>query len=102
MRSEPQIEASRRNSQKSTGPRTAAGKAASSQNRTASGIYAEAEIIQDENPADLQALAAEYLARFHHDAPEQRCLIDILIHSEWTLRRLRRAEAQLWEQLIDS
>jgi hypothetical protein len=101
MRSHLQIEASRRNSQKSTGPRTAAGKAASSRNSLNSGIYAESEIVGDENASDLQTLVADYLNRFHPDAPEQRCLIDILVHSEWTLRRLRRAEAQLWERYIE-
>lgn len=97
MRSLLQIEASRRNSQKSTGPRTPAGKAISSLNSTTSGIYAESEIVNDENAADLDALSGGYVDRFHPDAPEQRCLIDILVHSEWTLRRLRRAEAQLWD-----
>ena len=98
MSSQLQIEANRRNSQKSTGPRTAAGKAIASQNAIGSGIYAESETIRDENASDLEALAAAYYGRFHPDAPEQRCLVDILVHSEWTLRRLRRAEAQLWEQ----
>jgi hypothetical protein len=102
MSSQLQIEANRRNSQKSTGPRTAAGKAIASQNAIGSGIYAESETIRDENASDLEALAAAYYGRFHPDAPEQRCLVDILVHSEWTLRRLRRAEAQLWEKNTDS
>jgi hypothetical protein len=101
MSSQLQIEANRRNSQKSTGPRTAAGKTISSQNSLGSGIYAESETIRDENAPDLEALAASYYDRFHPDAPEQRYLVDVLVHSEWTLRRLRRAEAQLWEQNTD-
>ena len=28
--------------------------------------------------------------------------VDVLVHSEWTLRRLRRAEAQLWDKNIVS
>ena len=99
MSSQLQIEANRRNSQKSTGPRTAAGKAIASQNALGSGIYAESETIRDENASDLDSLAAAYYARFHPAAPEQRCLVDILVHSEWTLRRLRRAEAQLWDRM---
>jgi len=98
MRSQLQIEASRRNSQKSTGPRTASGKAASSLNSIKTGIYAAAEVITGEDPADLEALAADYHNRFLPDAPEQRCLVDILIHCELTLRRLRRVEAQLWDR----
>jgi hypothetical protein len=91
MRSPLQIQASRLNSQKSTGPRTAAGKAISCLNPLTTGIYAQAEIITGENPNHLAALAAEYFDRFQPDAPEQRALIDTLVHSEWTLRRLRRA-----------
>ena len=64
MSSPLQIEANRRNSQKSTGPRTVAGKAASTLNLNSlkSGIYAEAEVIADESAADLQALVAAYAA----------------------------------------
>jgi hypothetical protein len=101
MPSQLQIEANRRNSQKSTGPRTTAGKAVSSHNALGSGIYAESETIRDENASDLEALAASYYDRFHPDAPEQRAFVDVLIHSEWTLRRLRRSEAQLWEQNME-
>jgi hypothetical protein len=100
MRTDLQIEASRQNSQLSTGPRTEAGKSISSMNSLKTGIYAQAEIIPGENPADLAALATDYFDRFHPDAPEQRVFVDILVQSEWTLRRLRRAEAQLWARLI--
>jgi len=101
MSSQPQIEANRRNSKKSTGPRTAAGKLASSRNAVKTGIYSEAEVIRDENPAELAGLAAGYHARFLPEGPAERCLVDILVHSEWMLRRFRRAEAQLWEKNIE-
>jgi hypothetical protein len=93
----PQLLANRRNSQLSTGPRSATGKATSSQNALKTGIYSEAEIIRGENRDDLDALAAGYYSRFQPDSPEESCLVDILVHSEWMLRRLRRAEAELWE-----
>jgi hypothetical protein len=100
MHSQLQIEASRQNSQNSTGPRSDSGKAISSMNSLKTGIYAQAEIIPGENPADLTALATEYFDRYQPDAPEQRTLVDTLVHSDWTLRRLRRAEAQLWAWTI--
>jgi hypothetical protein len=99
MSSQLQIEANRRNSQKSTGPRTAAGKAISSQSALGCGIYAESETIRDEDASDPETLAAACYGRFHPGTPEQRCLVDTLVHSEWTLRR---AEAQLWEQNTES
>ncbi len=92
-----QISANRRNSQLSTGPRSATGKAASSQNAFKTGIYSNSEIVRGENPAHLDALAAAYYSRFQPVLPEESCLVDILIHSEWILRRLRRAEAELCE-----
>ena len=44
-----QIEANRLNSQKSTGPRSAEGKAAASMNALKSGIDAQSNIIRGEN-----------------------------------------------------
>jgi len=101
MSTERQIAANRSNSQKSTGPRSATGKATSSQNACKTGIYSEAEIIRDENPADLSALAADYHSHYNPDGPAERAFVDILVHSEWLLRRLRRAEPQLWHTIMD-
>jgi hypothetical protein len=55
-----QREASRANAQKSTGPRTTAGKAASRFNALKHGIYAVHQIMFDEKPEDLAELSAEY------------------------------------------
>ena len=92
-----QIEANRRNAQKSTGPRSAGGKAASSMNALKSGIDAQSQIIRGEDMAALQALIAEYVERFHAATPEQRYYVDILIRDDWQLRRLAKADAQIWE-----
>ncbi len=97
MSSTLQIAANRQNSQRSTGPRSATGKAIASQNAFKTSIYSEAEVVRGENPADLDALATAYHQRFQPQAPEESCLVDILVHSEWILRRLRRAEAELCE-----
>ena len=93
----PQIQANRRNSQNSTGPRSAEGKAVSSMNALKSGIDAKASVIRGEKAANLETLKSEYYDRFHPTTPEQRMLLDILIDSEWLLRRFRAAEAELWD-----
>ena len=98
MASQKQTEANRLNSQKSTGPRSAEGKAASRMNALKSGIDAKSQIIRGEKAANLEALKSEYYDRFHPTAPEQRMLVDTLIDAEWLLRRFRVCEAQLWEQ----
>src|SRR5215471_18502314 len=97
MPTQKQIDANRRNAAKSTGPRSPQGKAISAMNALRSGVYAQSEIIAGENPAELQTLTAEYIQRFHPTTPEQRRYVDTLIRDDWRLRRLARAEAQLWE-----
>jgi len=92
-----QQQANRLNAQKSTGPRTLAGKAVSRFNALKSGIDAEAETLPDEKPADLAALVAQYQARFDTSTPERRAMLDVAVNAEWMMRRLRRGEMLLWK-----
>jgi hypothetical protein len=97
-----QREASRANSQKSTGPRTTAGKAASRFNALKHGIYAVHQIMFDEKPEDLAELAAEYHEHHRPADADQRFLVDTLVHNEWRIRRTRRVEANLWYRAYDA
>ena len=85
----------------STGPRSAAGKARSSMNALKTGIYSKSLIIPGEDPANLDTLLEEYFQRYCPAVPEQRDLVDILVRSTWTLRRLGVAEAQVWTYEMD-
>ena len=97
MASKRQIEANRRNAQKSTGPKSPEGKAASSMNALKTGLYAESEVLPSENPADYEKLIASFYAD-HKPATALACqYVDEIIYCTWNLRRLRRAEAQLWD-----
>ena len=96
MSSIKRIEANRLNAQKSTGPRTLQGKAVSRFNALKSGIDSICEIIPGEDCDELSLLAAEYHARWQPSLPEERFLVDGLVHADWLHRRLRKAEAQLW------
>ncbi|HUI58206.1 MAG TPA: hypothetical protein VLY04_24695 [Bryobacteraceae bacterium] len=102
MSSLKQIEANRLNAQKSTGPRSVEGKAAVRMNALKSGIDAQSAIIRGENPADLETLTNEYLAAHSPVTPQERFYVDILIRSDWQMRRLTRADAQIWEYQYDS
>jgi hypothetical protein len=93
--------ASRANAQKSTGPRTTAGKAASRFNALKHGIYAVHQIMFDEKPEDLAELSAEYHELCSPADAKQRLLVDTLVHNEWRLRRMRRVEAELWQTAHD-
>jgi hypothetical protein len=96
-----QTAANRMNAQKSTGPRTPAGKAVSRFNALKHGIYAVHQIMFDEKPEDLAELAAEYHEHHSPADADQRFLVDTLVHNEWRLRRIRRVEAELWQSASD-
>ena len=96
MSSQRQIEANRRNAQKSTGPTSVTGKAASSMNALKTGIYAQSLVLPSENLADLEQLIDEWYQRHNPTTPEVRSLVDDLIYGEWIKRRLRAAETQIW------
>jgi len=100
MPSRKQIEANRRNAQKSTGPVTAEGKAACAMNAFKTGLYAKSLVIPGENLADLQQLIDDYYRRYCPATPEQRGVLDDLIMCDWELRRLTSVEASLWNYQI--
>jgi hypothetical protein len=100
MRTEKQIAASRRNGRKSSGAVTADGKARILAANLISGIYAETEVLPWEAADNLEQLKSEYYEHHQPASPEARFLVDELISCEWTLRRLRRADTNLWESGI--
>ena len=101
MASEAQRAANRRNAGRSTGPRTAAGKAAVSRNALRHGLTAEQVVLFDEE--------AEDLARFHDelrraldpaDEVEEE-LVERIVLCAWRLRRVVRIEAGLFNSAAD-
>ena len=92
-----QIEANRRNAQKSTGPTSVTGKAVSSMNALKSGIHAKSLVLPSEKLADLEQLIDDYYDRHNPTSPEARLYLDDLIHCEWLIRRFRTAETQIWQ-----
>ena len=97
-----QIEANRRNAQKSTGPTSATGKAVSSMNALKSGIHAKSLVLPSEKLADLEQLIDEYYQRHQPASPEARLYLDEVVHCEWLLRRYRAAETQMWQYQAQS
>ena len=91
-----QIEANRRNSEKSTGPTSVTGKAVASMNALKTGIHAKSLVLPSEKLADVEQLIDEYYQRHRPASPEARAFVDDLIRCEWTLRRLDTAETQMW------
>ncbi len=100
MATQAQIAANRRNSQKSTGPRSEAGKANSRANAVRSGLYAESLVIPGEDPAAFNALIAEYQAEFHPVTAAERDLVDMLVRNQWLIRRVTCIETDLWDRML--
>jgi hypothetical protein len=98
MATQAQIEANRRNSLKSRGPRSVEGKAVSRFNALKSGIDAKAEVIPGEDAAELEALAADYHWQYRPETPMEVFLVDSLVRADWQLRRLQKVEQQLWQR----
>ena len=93
-----QIEANRRNAQKSTGPTSVTGKAVSSMNSLKTGIHAKSLVLPSENarrPRSSSSTSAT--STTIPPPPKPAVFVDDLIYCEWTLRRLRAAETQMWQ-----
>jgi hypothetical protein len=93
--------AKRRNAQKTGGSSTAEGQAASRSDALKPGSRANTLIPFEESPESLANLAAEYHEQYLPANPAEHALVEILIKSEWSLRRLRRTEAEIWGQVSD-
>ena len=103
--SEKQLAANRRNAQRSTGPRTAEGKAASRYNALKHGIFARA-IIPDplrayESPDDFEALHHALRQDLAPATPFEELLVERIATYHWRLARLVRSEAAEVAHLLD-
>jgi len=95
-----QTEANRLNAQKSTGPRSAEGKASSRFNAYKHGAYARSRVIPGEDEADLTHISEDYVHDLRPEGVVEFRLVDTLIHSDWEQRRIPVLEAALIEGLV--
>jgi hypothetical protein len=94
--SDAKLAANRANAQHSTGPLTAAGKAASSQNNFKHGLYSKQVVVQGEDPAELDALKADLRAEHQPANTTEELLVNEMAEQYWRLQRARRIEAHLF------
>ena len=90
-----QLAANRRNAQKSTGPKTAEGKAAASQNALRHGLTAGKILCDGERRADFASFTAALREALAPGDEVEEQLAERIILSAWRLRRAARAEAGL-------
>lgn len=80
--------------QKSTGPRTAAGKAASSQNALRHGLASATLLIPGEDPAELAALERELAAEYKPATATETLLVANMVKHQWLMDRAIRLQGE--------
>lgn len=95
MASEAQLAANRRNAAKSTGPKTARGKAAVGRNALRHGLTAGRTLCFDETEAAFTAFAEGLRAALAPADPVEVRLVEHIVLCAWRLRRAERIDAAL-------
>ena len=93
--------ANRANAQKSTGPRTEAGKQHSSQNALKHGLNAAQPLIRDDEREAFAEFRHDLFARILPDGALEEDLFAKLLHASWNLRRIRGLEEDLYDHYED-
>jgi len=92
-----QIEANRSNAQKSTGPRSSAGKARSGANAFKHGLTAERVLLPGETPEDFEAFRLDVHGYFAPEGLMEEQLAERAASLMWRLRRVPEFEAALFQ-----
>lgn len=85
----------RANSQRSTGPRTRAGKLRSSLNALTHGLTGQTVLLPTEDPALLQRHTQEFFDEYQPQGPTERQLVQELIDTSWRINRVPALEADV-------
>ena len=94
MATEAQIKANRLNTRKSTGPKTADGKAAVSQNALKHGLFAAKNVIKCENQHDFNQFRAELLADLAPVSGVEAMMAERIVSLSWRLKRAERMTSE--------
>ncbi len=93
MATQKQIEANRRNSRRSTGPKTRTGKAESKMNAMKHGLLAADLVVRGEDPVDFTRALESLIDEFQPQGSLEGQLVERVAACMWRLRRLYRIEA---------
>ena len=94
MATKAQIAANRRNAKKSTGPRTAEGKEAVSQNAITHGLFAKKAVVRDENQQEYDAHREAFMAELLPVGPMESFLAERVVNLSWRIIRAERMQNQ--------
>jgi hypothetical protein len=101
MATEKQLKANRANSQFSTGPKTAIGKAKARNNAWKHGLTATSLTIGDEKPAEFSEVRAKLEDQFRPATAMEHLLLDRVAGLLWRLRRVPGLEAAVINHYLD-
>ena len=87
-----QITANQQNAQKSSGPKSADGKAVTSRNATRHGLLSARLFLQDEKPQEFQQLFDELAGTFNPSGIMEMVLLEKIAVAIWKQRRIVAAE----------
>jgi hypothetical protein len=96
MASEKQLEANRRNAQKSTGPKTAEGKSNSSRNNLRHGLTGQISLLPTEDREAHDTFCNELIESFYPETPMERQLANSIAEDSWRLNRVRAIEDNMF------
>ena len=105
MATDRQISANQRNAKRSSGPKTAEGKAAVRRNALKHGLLAGEVLLPNEDAAALAELSERVREDLDPQGALESLLVDRIIQGLWRLRRLGRVEAGVfafarWEIML--
>lgn len=93
-----QIAANRKNARRSTGPRTAAGKARSAMNSTKHGLLSQFRLIDDEDPQEFSKFADGARADFKPEGEVEGYYVRRWIQNAWLGKRLDKVQSALLQK----
>jgi hypothetical protein len=96
------LAANRANAQKSTGPRTEEGKAASRKNALRHGLTAKTVVLEIEDPAEYEAFRTRVIAAFAPAPGVEQHLAEELADALWRLKRAQRIETAAFDHYLDT
>src|ERR1700722_6504255 len=89
-----QIAANRANSQKSTGPKTEAGKSRSARNHLSNGLSSNATLIPGEDPEAFKALMVALALEYEPVTETEQILVEKMAVSQWLSLRAFRLQSE--------
>lgn len=102
MATEKQIEANRRNAQKSTGPKSESGKAKARFNALKHGMTADVAVLPYEDPNSYEQLREALIGQYQPANAGEQMLVELVVVNYWRLLRARRVEAASFRLHIET